>query len=660
MLLEAGLLCGVAVIVGAGVGIAVGAVLAHAGGTPAGLALAHSLISPGWIAVLLVTWLLATVLLASSAAIRGGRLVDALALAAAAAFALGLVVSDGASGRDPLAVLVAPLCALAGGVLVYRLAAAILPFAERVARRGPVLIRLSLVGLARAPAAPALAAAFLAVSIGLGGFALSYRATLLRGAADEAADRVPLDGLIAAGPDFIRPLEVAPLARWRAIVGGTVWPVRRTEATYVSGGASVTVPALGVPAAALARIRGWRTSDGSAPLRELAQRVVSAGPLRAPGPHVNVRLLSARVDSPAVALDVTAVLRGRGGTLRRLTLGTAGAGPTTLRARVPVGDWELDGLELREGAGLEATNGHQNGENPAAATQFTATVRIGPVNAAGARIGRWRGVGAITAVEPRGPLQAVLRFATTSVTGLLRPTQPSDTRPVPLIISPGVPHGRRLALTIDGQPVTARVVGVARRFPTVGQGGFIVADEATLAAALDAQSPGEGTSDELWQLGGRRTQPFPELRETWRADVERTLRSTPVARAILGTMIAAAALSGALAITGLLVALLGSVRDRRVERDLVAQGLAPRELRTELRLRIVIASAFGVLSGVAIAVVLTVLALAAVRAGLGVAPPQPPLVTAAPWSQLAGLAALALAACGLAAAIATASSGTAR
>ena len=428
VLLEAGLLCGVAVLVGAAAGIVLGALLAHASGTSAGLALAHSLITPGWIGVLLAGWLLATVLLAGSAAIRGGRVIDALALAAGAALALALIVDDGSSGRDPLAVLIAPLCALAGGVLVYRLAAGILPSAERVARRGPVLIRLALVGLARAPAGPALAAAFLAVSIGLGGFALSYRATLLRGAADEAADRVPLDGLIAAGPDFTRPLDVSSLVRWRTLVGGTVWPVRRTEATYVSGGASVTVPALGVPAAALERIHGWRTSDGSAPLRVLARRLVPAGPLQAPGPQLNTRLLTVGVDSPGVTLDVTAVLHGRSGTFRRLALGAAGARRATLRARVPVGDWELDGLELREGAGLEATNGHQNGENPAAATQFTATVRIGPVSVAGARIGHWRGVGAITAVEPRGPRRAVIRFATTSVTGLLRPA-PAERHP---------------------------------------------------------------------------------------------------------------------------------------------------------------------------------------------------------------------------------------
>ena len=60
------------------------------------------------------------------------------------------------------------------------------------------------------------------------------------------------------------------------------------------------------------------------------------------------------------------------------------------------------------------------------------------------------------------------------------------------------PDGR-IALTVDGLPVVARVAGVLSRFPTLaGQAGFVVADEATLAAALDAQLPGQGLPDELW------------------------------------------------------------------------------------------------------------------------------------------------------------------
>src|SRR5581483_8688322 len=161
----------------------------------------------------------------------------------------------GGTGSDhALTLLLAPLCCAAVGVLTFRAAGLVLRGAERVARDGPVLTRLALVDLARSPWLPALAIAFLAVAVGLGGFALAYRSTLIRSAADQAADRVPLDALVSPGPDFRTPLEVAPLQRWQALASGTVLPVRRTDANYTSGGEAVTVPALGIPAGGLIRI----------------------------------------------------------------------------------------------------------------------------------------------------------------------------------------------------------------------------------------------------------------------------------------------------------------------------------------------------------------------------------------------------------------------
>jgi hypothetical protein len=205
-------------------------------------------------------------------------------------------------------------------------------------------------------------------------------------------------------------------------------------------------------------------------------------------------------------------------------------------------------------------------------------------------------------------------------------------------------RGGRLALTVDGLPVPARVVGTLARFPALAPDapGFVIADEATLASALDAQLPGQGRADELWVS----TTDLPRLRAALhsnrlaalgvavRAQLEHHLRSDPIAGALLGTLIAAGALSGALAVLGLLVALLGGARDRGVQRDLAAQGLGPRSLRLELRLRALLAGALGVCAGLALAVALTRLAVAAVRAGT-VAAPRPALVTVEPWGELA-------------------------
>jgi hypothetical protein len=320
-------LSGVALLIGACLALAVAALLAGAAGLPIGGVLAHSLLAPIGAAALACGWISATVLITLVALLPGGRIADLLAAAAIAALALAL--TRGAPDNDPLAVLLAPLCCLAAGVLVFRAATVLLERAERLWRRGPVLPRLALVGLARAPTAPSLAIAFIAVSTGLGGFALAYRATLLRGTADQAADQVPLDATVSPAADFTTPLQLAPLARWRAIAHGEVLPVLRTEATYAGEGATVTVPALGVPATGLAQIHGWRSSDGSAPLPILAARLRPAGAARTPGPllHREARWLSLRLSAPAIAVIVTADLRSREGTIRQLALGAASAQP---------------------------------------------------------------------------------------------------------------------------------------------------------------------------------------------------------------------------------------------------------------------------------------------------------------------------------------------
>lgn len=671
---EAAWLCAVSLLVGAGLSVAIGALLAGGADLPVAGVLGHSLLTPVGALVLVGGWVGCTALVGVVLLAPDAHAADLLAVAAVAALALAL--GRGESGSDPLPVLLAPLCCLAAGVLTFRASTALLRGAERLARRGPVLTRLAFVSLARAPAGPSLAIAFIAASTGLGGFALVYRATLLRGTADQAADRVPLDATISPAADFTTPLQLASLQRWRTITGGEVLPVRRSAATFPSGANTVTVPALGVPSAGLVQIHGWRAGDGSASLRTLAQRLTVPGPVRVPGPVLpaSARSLSLRLSAPAAAVAVSADLRNSAGAIRQLTLGDADVHPRTVRAMLPPGSWELEALELDEPAGLEITNGHQNGENAAAATQFTITARLGPLLAmdrSGHRVlsvdlRRWRGVGAakIAGSDHAGTM---VRFAAIGAPGLLRPLQPSDLHPIPVLVDPqtadNATPGGNLALTIDGLPVSARIVGILRRFPTLASDapGFVVADEAVLASALDAQLPGQGRADELWistsdpqrlraALGAGK---FAGLAAAFRADIQRGLRSAPLARGVLRTLVAAAALSLSLAVLGLLVALLGGARDRRVELDLVAQGIGPRALARELRLRFLIAGVLGVLVGLVIALVLTRLAVASVQAADTVATAGPSLVTVTPAGQLAAWCLGALAALTAASLLAT-------
>jgi predicted lysophospholipase L1 biosynthesis ABC-type transport system permease subunit len=111
------------------------------------------------------------VLLAALVLVPDTRLTDLLAVAAAAALVAALATGTGSD--QALALLLAPLCCAAAGVVTFRAARLVLRGAERVARRGPVLPRLALLNLARSPAVTALAIAFLAVATGLGGFALA-------------------------------------------------------------------------------------------------------------------------------------------------------------------------------------------------------------------------------------------------------------------------------------------------------------------------------------------------------------------------------------------------------------------------------------------------------------------------------------------------------
>ena len=112
-------------------------------------------------------------------------------------------------------------------------------------------------------------------------------------------------------------------------------------------------------------------------------------------------------------------------------------------------------------------------------------------------------------------------------------------------------------------------------------------------------------------------------------------------------------LSVLLAVVGLLTALLGGARDERAEADLTEQGVGPRGLRAELRVRLAFASLLGVIAGLGIAVLLTRLAVASVRAAGTVADPRPPVVTVVPWSALVTGAAGTFAVLVLAGALAT-------
>lgn len=658
---EAAWTCGLAIVVGFGLAVLVAAILAGNAVEPVGPVLTHSLLGPDALLVAIGAWLIATALIAASVLVRSARALDILAVAAVSTLAVGLVL--GSRGTRAWTGLLVPLCCMASGVVLFRVTGRILRAGDGLARRGGgVTVRLALVSLARAGGPAAAAIAFLAVSTALAGFALSFRATLVRGTADQSANRVPLDALVAPGSNFVTPLELASLERWRGLAGGAVFPVRRTQATYLGGSASVTVPMLGVPATAVSEIHGWRDGDGSAPLGVLAKRLRPGGSVRSPGPLVpaTARWIGVQARSPDLDLSITADLRDSQGNVRPLLLGVAGAGRRFLQARLPAGGWELEALQLDESTGLAITNGHQNGENTAAATQSTAHVSLRPVLARDTErqvvmrhdLAGWRGVGAASMTAAGGAGEANVVFQTSGFPGVVRPVQPSDERPLPVLADPATAAaagpGGRIGLTVDNLPVQARIVGMVRRFPTVAAGGagVIVADQSSLSAALDAQLPGQGRTDELWMTTTRpqalaaalRHGALTQLRSSFRSEIEAGLRHQPLAFGVMGTLLVAGAAGAALAVLGMLLVVGGPFRDQGIERDLEAQGVGPFAMRRELRVRLTIASMLGVWPGLLIAVLIDLLAVAVVGA-TETGAPQPSLVTVVPWLELAGLGA---------------------
>ncbi|MGZ4232216.1 MAG: hypothetical protein ACXVVQ_12425 [Solirubrobacteraceae bacterium] len=656
---EAGWTCGLAIVVGYALAVLVAAILAGNAGEPVGPVLTHSLLGPDALLLAVGAWLIATALIAASVLIRSGRVLDILAVAAISTLVVGLVL--GSRGTHAWTGLLVPLCCVASGVLLFRVTGRILRTGDRLARRrGGVTARLALISLARAGGPAAAAIAFLAVSTALAGFALSFRATLVRGTADQAANRVPLDALVAPGSNFVAPLKLASLERWRGLARGAVFPVRRTQATYLGGAASVTVPMLGVPATAVSEVHGWRTGDGSAPLPVLAGRLRFGERRRLPGPLVpaTARWLGVDARSSGLDLTITADLRDSQGNVRQLPLGIAGPDRRFVQARLPTGGWELEAIQLDESTGVAITNGHQNGENPAAATQSTTHLTLGPVLARDAGrdvvmkqdLAGWRGVGAASSTAAGGAREANVVFQTSGFPGVVRPIQPSDERPLPVLADPATVAaagpGDRIALTVDNLPVQGRIVGVVRRFPTVaGAGlGVIVADQSALSDALDAQLPGQGRTDELWMTTTRPQAleaalshgALAQLSSSFRSEIEAGLRHQPLASGVMGTLLVAGAAGASLAVLGMLLVVGGPFRDQGIERDLEAQGMGPSAMRRELRVRLAIASMLGVWPGLLIAVLIDVLAVAVVG-GTESGSPQPPLVAVVPWLALAGL-----------------------
>jgi hypothetical protein len=190
-----------------------------------------------------------------------------------------------------------------------------------------------------------------------------------------------------------------------------------------------------------------------------------------------------------------------------------------------------------------------------------------------------------------------------------------------------------IPIDVEGEQIAARIVGVVQRFPSI-QGDAVVAELSQAATRFDVRSPGLGTPDELWLSGA--APHTPELAVASRAETLARLKSDPLARGALLTLAGTAAVALLLALVGLVLSVVGDVRDERGELfDLEAQGAAPSTIRAHLRLRALLIAVFGIGGGIVLGAILSALVISLVSVTAAAAEPEPPLQLAVDWGVLA-------------------------
>jgi hypothetical protein len=658
-------------LVGWAVGLLLGAFAAQHWGSPVSGVVAHSAASAGGLAAIAAVVFVATALLVLSLRtpdlrIAGVRLTlaDAAAVGAVIAIVIGLLRgaadadSLGSEGGTGVFLLILPgLLLFAVAVGAARLLSPFLRALERMSRTRSVPFRLSALSLARRPSRASAAVTFLTVSIGLALFALVYRATLQQARADQAAFAVPRDAVVSENLARLVPVYASAKPADYARLGDSESVVRASGAVPgLAGGVTV----LGVPAARTDDLDGWRGDFADRSLPSLMGRIAPAHQLRLRGVRIpdDARTLSlpVRLDGRPVRISATIAKPGNG--FVSVDFGRVeqeGAG--ILRADVPR---SARGGRLFAFAIDNGQAGVHRGANAGLGAQPVAhgVLSFGALRADGRPITRaydgWRGENGIV---PRSlGTTAVLRyFLTPELLSRFVVRQETDGRAVPVVVSPAIAaaagsHGE-LAVDLGGERLVAKVVGVARHFPSL-QGDFVVADRDTLETTMNSAAPGAADPNEVWITAadddGRdrldsalHRAPFDELSAVTRRAYASELDSDPLGQGVLLALAVAAGAALALALAGVLLLLVTDLRDERGELfDLQAQGAEPATVQRQLELRAVLVTASGIVAGVVAGLILAALAVDFVRLTAEASPPEPPLVLSLGWGDLVAVLAL--------------------
>jgi hypothetical protein len=608
----------VLVLVAAGLGLLAGAGAAAGPSVSPATALAQAL--PTVIGLLIAAFGLLAIVLWGGSTAAGWRTVTWVAVGCL--MALVLIISRGAadpdSGRgDPLLVALPALLLLTVALLAARTWPWLVRIADRLLPRRAVGARLAVAGIAGRPLIAASCLALLVAAIGATGFAASYRATLERGAQDQAAFAVPTDARITPGTGLRPVLSVAS----RADYPGVAIPVlRQAGSVRVKAGQTDAIQLVGTDPAELPRVRRWSAVVGGSAPQTVAERIAApdqpAGVALPAGRELTIGLTR---DLPAV--EVVAWLQAADGRERAVPLKVSDG---ALRGSLPEeGGWALASLSASQSEEEATHRQHQLGENDSTTEVPSGTIGLGSISVEGKAVEpHWEG---ITGGFWRYRLtQSTARLWTTPVP----PGAPGSPASLKVAADPiTAAQSPTLTLTVAGQTVTAQVVATLPRFPTVS-GRFVLADVAALGPVFSRLTPGSGQPGELWLAQTGPGVALPEgVSAQWYTDVERSLRTDPVAEGAERVLFLTALATLIVALAGVVLLVVGERTEDAAEfLTWEAGGVRPRVLRRALWGRAVLIVAVAVPAGVLAGLILTVLTARLVRLTAGAQVAQPPLV----------------------------------
>lgn len=566
------------------------------------------------------------------------------------------------AGTGPVLLLLPALSLFTAGVLLLRLLPLALHLAERLARRGPLGVRLAVLTAARSPAQAAAATTFLAVALGGALFSLDYEATLERQARDEGRFAAGARWRVverSAHPDVVA-ADVTPLSRFAAVASERPTPVLRLDARLrerFAGSVPLDVEVLAVPAPRIPDLLGWRDDFSRLSRSEIARRL-RPRPLRLTGLSLDHEATALRVWARArkaqPRLAVLHFLRRNEQRFAQIRLGVATRGWRLLSAPLPRA---LRGAEL-VGVEFVPTFVPPNG-----ALDPSGFVELGRFEerrgrawsplpsldgwAAGMPGEALSSQGSLLLAEfgPRAPVRRGVHFDLNgTVLPLIRPDL-SLPEALPALAGDHVAAAAvdgTVTLDVLGQKLPLRVAARARLFPTVVEkpSQFVVVDYETLFAALNLDRPGLARPSEAWFLAPQSPDfaarlarpPFRLERAVGVEPLTARLLSDPLAVGSRDVLLVAAVVAAALGLFGLVLFVRSALTSERpVHAEYEALGVPPSVLVRSAQFRLVLLLAVG-LAAALLGGLLAVRLIGAFVAVAGTAArPLPPIEAEVAW-----------------------------